>query len=548
MAISLIVLSIYVGLALLAPPEVGFAVLVLGFAPIILISLFYGWQIGALSGMLVPLISASAALLHNDPTFDAGKRLVGIISAGILGAVIGLIRNQWLNMLNAEQALDERIAEETWVLQQQNEYLKALHDTTLALINHLELHTLLQLILSRACQISGTPHGFVDLVLPDQSGARQELGMGEFAHLNGVITPKGVGLTGRVLASGQAMQVEDYPTWEHHIPAYQFGVHAIVCFPLRGRDETIGVLGLAYAEKGRLFTPKQIEQLEQFSHLGALAYENARLYHAVQEELRKREQAEHDVRLLNEALEQRVLERTAQLEYANRELQGFSYAISHDLRPPLRAIDGYSRIVIEQEKENISAESLELLNKVRHYAHRMDRLINDMLNFTRLGRHSLRRAPTPVREDILQAFEQARAEFNNTDNIQFILHDIPETIYADPALLHIIFTHLFNNAIKFSRHTPAPRIEIGCEIMNNTPTFYVRDNGIGFDMKYAQKIFSVFERLHTSDEFDGTGAGLAIVQRAIQLHEGRIWVNAAPEQGATFYFTLGDIQHADHTP
>lgn len=542
LALNLITITIYIGLAAVAPFQSSFAVVVIGFIPLILISLSYGWRAGALFGVLIPLSSTVIALLRSDPEFDMGRRLIGIISGGILAVVIGLIRDQWLAMKHDEYALDKRVDEKTQALQKQNDYLLALHETTLALINHLELRDLLESILQRACLLSDTQHGFIDLVLPDKSAIQQEFGIGNFAELNKVTTCKGEGITGRVWASGQYMVVDDYATWEGRIPEYEKGAHAIICYPLKTQDEVIGVIGLSYAEPGRHFSAEQITQLAQFARMASIAVENARLYQTAQEQLRLREKAEEEVRTLNEELEHRVLERTAQLEYANRELQGFSYSISHDLRPPLRAIDGYSSIVLEEEKEKISPESVKLLQQVRRNAQRMDRLINDILNFTRLGRHSLRRAPVAVKEDILQAFQQAREEFPDTENVHLHLMDMPETIFADPALLHVIYTHLLSNAIKFSRHTPTAKVEAGCVDMNGVPTFYVRDNGIGFDMKYAQKIFSVFERLHTGDDFEGTGAGLAIVQRAIQIHEGRIWVDSSPGKGATFYFTLGDIQ------
>jgi len=538
-AIAFILVAGYGVIAISAPPQAYYGVMVLGFAPLVILSLIYGWRLGGLFGMLFPIINAACALLLGKVEYDLGKGLAGVISGGMMGMFVGLMRDQWLRMRAAEETLKQHTQEKTSELQRQNDYLMALHETTLALINHLELHSLLESILSRARKLSNTQHGFIDLATSDGTGMRQELGTGNFAFLNGVFTNKGMGITGRVWESGKFMMVEDYAAWEGHIPAYKSGLHAIVCFPLKSHDEVVGVLGLAYEKQGQIFTPEQIRHLEQFAHLASLALENARLYEDAQEQLQKRENAEAEIRKLNEELEQRVIERTAELEYTNRELSSFSYSVSHDLRPPLRAIDGYSRIVLDEYGDSLPEEGQELLKKVRLYTQKMDRLINDILTFNRLGRHKLRRESIALEKLVKADFAHALKEFPSVQNVKLQCGELP-TINADVTLLNHVFVNLLTNGIKFTQTIPNPSIEVGQEKMGEQTVYFVRDNGIGLEMKYAQKIFSVFERLHSDEEYLGTGVGLAIVQRAIQLHGGRIWINSAPGKGATFYFTIGE--------
>ncbi len=245
-----------------------------------------------------------------------------------------------------------------------------------------------------------------------------------------------------------------------------------------------------------------------------------------------------DERLLRESreeLEQRVKERTAQLEAANRELETFSYSVSHDLRAPLRAIDGFSRLVVEESRGQLPAPAQEYLAVVRESARQMGVLIDEMLAFSKLSRQPLNRVPIPMGALARQALDLLH--FEQADRkLEIHLHDLPDC-EGDPVLLRQVFVNLISNALKFTRNREAAEVTIGFHPPEGA--YYVRDNGTGFDMAHSGKLFGVFQRLHTVQEYEGTGIGLANVQRIVQRHGGRVWADAAPGKGATFFFTVG---------
>ncbi len=241
---------------------------------------------------------------------------------------------------------------------------------------------------------------------------------------------------------------------------------------------------------------------------------------------------------LNQSLESRVKQRTSQLEAANKELESFSYSVSHDLRAPLRAIDGFSRMLQEDYRDRLDSEGNRFLKIVRDNSKRMGELIDDLLNLSRLNRKEMHRRVVLVNELLQQVLSDLHSAIENRQ-IEFIIADLPNC-QADASLLTQVWINLLSNAIKYTSKTENAIIEIGFQVIGDEGLYFIRDNGAGFDMQYADKLFGVFQRMHLDHEFEGTGIGLAIVQRIIQRHGGRIWADAKVNHGATFFFTIPD--------
>jgi PAS domain S-box-containing protein len=253
-------------------------------------------------------------------------------------------------------------------------------------------------------------------------------------------------------------------------------------------------------------------------------------------DITERKQAEEEIRSFNLKLEQKVDERTQELHAANKELEAFSYSVSHDLRAPLRSIHGYMNIFSEEYGNTLDDEGKRLIDTVLRNGQKMGQLIDDLLAFSQLGRKELIRTPVSIKDMVSNIWEDIRrTEKNRT--IQFNLHQVHEA-FADQITIRQVWTNLISNAVKYTKAKDEAIIEIGSDDKGDELVYYIKDNGAGFDMKYYDKLFGVFQRLHSFHEFEGTGVGLAIVQRVISRHGGKIWAEAKVNEGATFYFSL----------
>jgi PAS domain S-box-containing protein len=284
-----------------------------------------------------------------------------------------------------------------------------------------------------------------------------------------------------------------------------------------------GLVGqIALSNSTRDYTDRDLDAVNRVAEFFALAIQHKR--------------AEEEIHTLNQELEQRVHERTAQLEAANRELEAFGYSVSHDLRAPLRHINGYIELLKKKAMNDLDEKSLHYFSVISNAAIKMGDLIDDLLSFSRMGRQEMKLKEVNLETIVSDVTRELKQETAGR-NIQWRIESLP-SVMGDESLLRIVMMNLFSNAVKFTRGKEQAVIEAGSQSREGKTVVFVRDNGVGFDQNYAKNLFGVFQRLHGIDEFEGTGVGLAMVQRIIHRHGGRVWAEGEVDKGAVFYFSL----------
>ncbi len=360
-----------------------------------------------------------------------------------------------------------------------------------------------------------------------------------------------------------ALEASHTGTWERNIPANElvWDEHAHRLFGLSpgafpGTFEAF--LGLVHPDDREIVSQAVNRALQEKTELAVeyrvvwpdasihyIVSRGAAIYDASGKALRmtgvvldatESKRAEEEIRRLNADLERRVEARTAELTATNKELEAFTYSVAHDLRAPLRHIDGYVQILQQEFAPQLSAEGKAYAQRIQEGTQNMARLVDDLLNLARVGRQELSRQVTGLQPIVTEVITHFRAETDQR-SIEWRVGELP-FVECDPGLIKQVFANLISNAIKYTRPRAHPVIEVGQMPVEGEQAIYVRDNGVGFSMRYADKLFGVFQRLHRAEDFEGTGVGLATVDRIIRKHGGRVWAEAELDKGATFFFVL----------
>lgn len=437
--------------------------------------------------------------------------------------------------LSEENALWRSIAANTdngrSLLQREVE-LNLIKEVAAAVLVEQEMQDVLDLVARMARQLTDAEMVVIPMIDEDRTAYTYAAAVGKYAdEVVGTKQSLDIGMCGWVLTHERPLlfgQPDEW--WMDSRTRWEQGMESAVLVPLFARQRIIGGISALGKSGGGSFSQHDLDLLTLLASQVSNAIENARLV----------QQAKH----LVATLEQRVSERTAEMTALNKELEAFAYSVSHDLRAPIRSIDGFSLALLEDYGQHLDPEARDYLARIRSATLRMGRLIDDMLKLSRLSRAEMRREKIDlsavarrIAGELVASAPERRVEFRIADDLAAI---------GDPALLGYLMDNLLGNAWKYTSNHATALIEFGAlddpqanvGMGDSARTFFVRDDGAGFDMNYSSKLFGAFQRLHTAQQFPGAGVGLASVQRIINRHGGRIWAEGTPERGATFYFTL----------
>ncbi len=399
-----------------------------------------------------------------------------------------------------------------------------------AVLAHRKFETAARVIFDEACGITGARSGYVALL---SDGAEIDLQFLEPGGLPCTVDPNLPmpirGLRAETIHKAVPVYENDFmgSEWLKLMPAGHVALKNVMFAPLNVGGETVGLMGLA--NKDGDFTEYDATIASALGEVAAIALVNSRNLDLLEERTAKLRESQEEVLGLNRDLEKRVAERTADLE-------SFSYSVSHNLRAPLRAIDGFSHIVVEGYRDKLDDEGKRFLTVIQNNVASMGKLIDDILALSCAGRKDLNPEPVNIDDLVKATLEELEPSMEGRD-LKVELGALPPAL-GDKAMLRQVLTNLIGNAIKFTKHTGHATINISGRTDGNENVYCIKDNGAGFEMQYSDRIFGVFQRLHGVEEFEGTGIGLAIVERIVMRHGGRVWAESKPGEGTKLYFTL----------